>query len=324
MTRNCILLGAMLLVLLPIKAQQTTQFSQFPWMTYAINPAYGGMEGVISATGWYRNQWAGLEGNLVARQVFAHSPFYIWNGGLGIQLSQIEAGVHAHNQVKLSYNYVKVWPSNLITSVGLAAGFRQRALDGRKIRTPGGIYEGGQIWHDDPTLPITLENGYAPDADFGMFFAYDRWEGGVSVQQVLGNRIDLQAEYPGGFVFRRTLNLHSEYEFLNYDEWILGANIWFRTDGSSFQNDILLKASYGKKLSGGFLFRGYDRFSIDAMAFMAHLRISKSFVLGYSYDITLSSLALASRGSHEIMLRYTLDYPLGQFRKGKIIYSPRL
>lgn len=309
---------------LSAKAQQTAQYTQFPWLTYAINPAYAGMDGVISAAGWYRGQWAGLDGNKIAREAFVHTPFYPWSGGLGIHLSNMEAGVHAHNQLKVSYNYVKVWPSNFILSAGVAAGIRQRSMDGRKIRTPGGIYEGGQIVHDDPTLPVTLESGFAPDADIGVFVAYDRVEGGISIQQALGSRIDLQGEYPGGLVLRRTINVHGEYEFLTRGEITWSAAVWFKTDGTAYQNDILLKMQYGQNIIGGLSFRGYNRASVDALSLMGQIRLSPAFSLGYSYDITLSSLRLVSRGSHEILLRYALDYSLGQGRREKIIYSPRL
>jgi hypothetical protein len=45
--------------------------------------------------------------------------------------------------------------------------------------------------------------------------------------------------------------------------------------------------------------------------------------LGYSYDLTRSSLNTVSNGSHELLLRYQLDKPVGQGQPPPIIYNPR-
>jgi type IX secretion system PorP/SprF family membrane protein len=306
------------------EAQQTLTYTQFPTMLYAYNPAYAGMDGVIVANGLYRNQWSGIGGNVISRHIHAHSPFYQWNGGVGISINNQESGVHGHNSIKLSYNYVRVLPSGMIISAGLAGGILQRSLDGRKIRTPGGFYEGGQIVHDDPTLPVSLESGFAPDIDAGIFVAYDRFEAGFSVQQLLGNRIQLQTEERGGFILRRTMSFFSDYEFYEYDDFVFSSAILFRTDLTVYQSDLMVKVQYAQNMNGGISLRGYNALSIDALCLFGNFRVSPSFVVGYSYDVTLSTLKLGSRGSHELILRYTFPGPLGTGKREKIIYSPRL
>ncbi len=304
--------------------QQTVQYTQFPMMTYAYNPAYAGMDGVVSLTGLYRGQWSGISDNLIHRHVHAHSPYYQWNGGIGLQIGNLESGAHVHNSIKASYNYVYILPSNVILSAGVAVGILQRNLDGRKIRTPGGNYEGGQIIHDDPALPNSLETGYAPDIDFGLFAAYGRLEVGISIQQMLNNQITLQGEYRGGFTLRRTFNLHAEYEFWEYEDFIFTSAVLLRTDLSVIQTDILAKVQYGQNMTAGISLRGYNSKSVDALTLFGDFRLSPNFVIGYGYDITLSALNQVGRGSHEIIVKYTLDRPLGVAKKEKIIYSPRL
>lgn len=306
------------------QAQQTISISQFPMMQYFLNPAYAGMEGVATITGFYRSQWPGIEGHVSSRQISTHTPYYAWSGGLGAVIHNIESGVHTHNSLKLSYNYVNVFPNNLVMSVGLSGGLLQRSLDGRKIRTPGGNYEGGQISHSDPILPVTLESGIAPDFDFGIYLAYDRLEGGISIQQLLNNPITLQAEYPGGFVLRRTFNFIIEYEFYEFEDFTFTSSALLRTDGGALQTDFLGRFQYKQNIQGGFTLRGYNSKSLDALAFFGLFRATPAFSIGYSYDVTLSLLNQSGRGAHEIILKYSFDRPFGLSKKPKIIYSPRL
>jgi type IX secretion system PorP/SprF family membrane protein len=307
-----------------LRAQQTGQYSMFNLNPYAFNPAFGGMEGVVSITGIYRTQWVGMSENPVYRHVNAHTPFYRLSGGLGISIDNAEAGAHRHNSLKFSYNYVKVFNKGFILSGGLAAGFKQRSLDGRKLRAPNGNYDGGQIDHNDPRLPVGLESGFAPDMDFGIFAVAGNFEGGISVQQILGNNIQLNSEFPGGFAMRRTFNLHTAYTFYLQEDYALEPALLMKYDQSQLQTDLMLNVKYRNNLSGGLSLRGYSSNSIDAIVLFGGVKISQNFFLGYAYDITLSTLRLNSRGSHEILLRYDLDRPLGEGIREKIIHSPRL
>jgi len=314
----------MIFAFLELKAQQTGQYSMFNLNPYAFNPAFGGMEGVVSISGLYRTQWVGASENPVYRHVNAHTPLYQFSGGIGISIDNAEAGAHRHNSLKLSYNYVKVFNRGLIISGGFAAGIMQRSLDGRKLRAPDGSYGGGQIIHNDPRLPVGLETGFAPDLDFGIFAVAGNFEGGISVQHLLGNNIQVNSEFPGGFALRRTINVHAGYTFYMQEDYALEPLLLLKYDQSQLQTDLMLNVKYRNNLSGGLSLRGYNSNSIDAIVLFGGIKISPNFFLGYAYDITLSTLRLNSRGSHEILLRYDLDRPLGEGLREKIIHSPRL
>ena len=70
--------------------QQPAQYSLFMMNKLNWNPAYAGLDNSLSATGVYRAQWAGLEGNPVTQNVNVHMPLYILSSGIGINLENDE------------------------------------------------------------------------------------------------------------------------------------------------------------------------------------------------------------------------------------------
>jgi len=52
-------------------------------------------------------------------------------------------------------------------------------------------------------------------------------------------------------------------------------------------------------------------------------KLNDHISLAYAYDFTLSAINQVSNGSHEVMLSYDLNKPLGVGRPPKVIYNPR-
>ena len=319
-----ILIGMLQICVWAVWGQQPAQYSLFMNNKYAFNPAFGGLEAQLVATGVYRNQWSGIEGNPNSRQITAHSPVYPLNGGVGILFENDIAGVHRHSKFALSYNYVNVVSDELVLSAGLSVGAVQRVLDGTKIRTPGGIYEGGVIDHLDPRLPNGVETGYAPTVDVGIYAAYDAWEFGIGITNSLNNSIQVNAEVPGGYQMRRTFFINAEYQYEINDELKVVPTILVKTDITKTQIDFGAQFFMQSNFSGGLAFRGYNRTSFDALVIFGGVRLSPYFYLHYAYDATLSSLRNVSSGTHEIMIVYKLGRAVGVGIPQRVIYNPRL
>jgi type IX secretion system PorP/SprF family membrane protein len=307
-----------------IHGQQPSQYSLFMNNKYAFNPAFGGLEAQLVTTGVYRNQWSGLEGNPNSRQITAHSPVYPINGAVGILFENDIAGVHRHSRFAVSYNYFNVVSDELVLSAGLSAGVVQRVLDGTKIRTPGGIYEGGVIDHLDPRLPNGVETGYAPTFDAGIYAAYGPLELGIGVSNLLNNSIQVNAEAPGGYQMRRTFFINAEYQYEINDEIKVVPAVLVKTDITKTQIDFGAQFFFQNNFSGGLAFRGYNRTSFDALVIFGGIRLSQYFYLHYAYDATLSSIRNVSSGTHEIMIVYKLGRAIGVGIPQRVIYNPRL
>lgn len=307
-----------------LSGQQPAQYSMYMNNKYAFNPAYGGLEAMLVATGVYRNQWSGLSGNPSSRQINVHSPVYQINGGVGMLFENDQAGVHRHSKLGLSYNYVRVISDEMIVSGGLSAGIVQRVLDGTQLRTPGGIYEGGVIDHQDPRLPNGIETGYAPTVDAGVYFAYGPAEIGLGAVNILNNNISVNSEVPGGYRFQRAFFLNGEYQFDLDEDWKVTPSFLIKSDVVQTQIDFGAQVTYQNNFSGGLAFRGYNRTSFDALVLFGGVRLNQNFYLHYSYDATLSTLNNVSGGSHEIMLIYSLGRAIGVGIPQRVIYNPRL
>jgi hypothetical protein len=87
--------------------------------------------------------------------------------------------------------------------------------------------------------------------------------------------------------------------------------------------DFSLITRYNENIFIGASLRGYHSESLDAVALIGGFKLSEKITIGYSYDLTLSSLKTASNGSHEILLNYNLGKAIGKGRPPKIIYNPR-
>src|SRR5690606_21619471 len=156
-----LLLSILLLAASAGRAQHLGQHSLFMQDRYGFNPAYGGMERSLAAGLHYRSQWAGLEGNPEYRALTAHMPFYLWQGGVGVQLTNQMIGAERQTTFALSYNFVAQSTIGVF-SAGLRAGLMQKRLDGTRLRAPEGFYEGILIDHLDPNLPNGVVSGVAP------------------------------------------------------------------------------------------------------------------------------------------------------------------
>lgn len=314
-----ILITSLLFCLCSISvAQQPVQYSQYMLNRYSFNPAYAGFDLSLSVTASYRNQWSGLTGNPKSQNLNAHLPLYKWNGAVGIQFQNDGIGAESSISASASYNYVYQAPVGLF-SIGLRVGILQKKLDGSKLISPDGIYEGTNINHNDPILAERSVSGVGPIWSFGGYYIHDVFETGISIGRVptqfisLGNsKIELSPLATFYFEYLIPVN-----EFLE-----LSPSILLKSDFVQTQLDIGVNASYDN-IIGGIGFRGYNANSVDAIILIAGLQINSHYRLSYSYDFGLSALSNVHEGTHEVVLNYNLNKLIGVGKPEKIIYNPR-
>lgn len=300
-------------------SQQTPLFTLHMTDKYQFNPAFAGLEGSLSISGVYRSQWNGLPGSPVQQHLDAHMPLYILNGAGGISFDSERIGAERTIRARLSYNYVYQTAYGLL-SVGAAAGFLQKSLDGTILRAPEGDYEGSLIIHNDANLPEGMSNGITGDFSFGVYFAGDYLEAGVAVNNIPSGQINLDgATYKG----KPVVNAYGEYLVPVTEQIDLYPSVYVQTDFNQFQSEIAARVVYGGFLTLGAGLRGYNTNSFDAVSLLLGLRVSDHVDLAYAYDITLSSLAQVSSGSHEVVIRYNLRKSIGAGLPPPVIYSPR-
>ncbi len=302
--------------------QQIPQYTMTMLDKYRFNPAYGGMDASLIVTGSLKSQWEAFPGQPKFQQINAHLPLYIANGGAGFKFYHDELGAEQTLGVQASYNYVMDTDFGLF-SFGLSAGILQKKIDGSKLRTPDGIYEGNTIVHNDPILSSTKGSGIGPTASLGIYFANDYIEVGLAMDQALGNIITANNAEETSFQLKRTVNVFAEYSYVLTDDIVLYPALFAKTDLIQTQIDLMVRGEYQDLYFGGVVFRGYNATTIDALAMFIGTRISSNLKVAYAYDITLSGLSNFNDGTHELMVQYDLNKQVGIGRPEKIIYNPR-
>ena len=305
-----------------IHAQQPPQYSMSMLDKYQYNIAYAGMDASLVMTGALKSQWESFPGAPRFQRINVHMPLYIANGGIGFKFIHDAIGPEESLGFEASYNYV--YESSIgLFSFGLGAGMVQKQLDGSLVRTPDGIYEGFTIVHNDPLLSSVKGTGIGPTASLGVYFANDFLEAGISVDQLMGNTIQLSNPEETTFGLRRTANVFVEYTYPITEEIILYPAVFAKTDGVQTQLDFGVRADYQDIYFGGLMFRGYSATTIDALAIFIGAQVSANLKVAYGYDITLSNLASYSEGTHEFMVQYNLNKPVGIGKPERMIFNPR-
>ena len=303
-------------------AQQISQYSMTMLDKYQHNPAYAGMDASLVITGALKSQWEGLPGAPRFQRVNVHMPLYIANGGVGFKFLHDAIGAEETLGFEASYNYVYESAYGLF-SFAAGAGLVQKRLDGSLLRTPDGIYEGLTAVHNDPRLANISGTGIGPTASLGLYFTNESFEAGIAMSQALGNQITLSNEEETIFSLKRSITGFVEYTYPINDELIIYPALFTKTDGVQTQIDLGSRFDYQETYFGGLVFRGYTSKTIDALALFIGARISANLSVAYGYDITLSRLATHSEGTHEFLVQYNLNKPVGLGKPQRVIYNPR-
>lgn len=304
---------------LTLSAQQAPQYSLYMFNKLNWNPAYAGLDHSLSATGIFRTQWAGLEGNPVSQNLTAHMPLYVLGGGIGINLENDAAGAERYTAASISYSFQK-YIGNGILAFGASGGMVQRILDGAKLRTPDGNYLENVPIHGEPLLPTSLESATVPSFSAGVYFQNELFEVGLSVRNIAESSAQIDQLYLNlvrNYYFNFGLNLNINNQLSVHPSLLL------KSDLIETQVEFSTIIRYNDNIFAGASFRGYNSNSTDAVVLLGGFKLSEKITLAYAYDLTLSDINLVSNGSHEIMLNYNLNKRIGAGQPPRVIFNPR-
>ncbi|HYG37303.1 MAG TPA: type IX secretion system membrane protein PorP/SprF [Cytophagales bacterium] len=275
-----------------INAQQKSVFTQYMFNGLAINPAYAGSQNILNATVFYRKQWVGVEGAPNTQTASIHSSTKKKRVGLGIFIMRDEIGVHSDLNLYASYSYKIKVSRKAILSMGVQGGFNnlKSNYDKLNIRNPGDpVFQSDNKW--SPNFGAGLYYYVANKAYVGFSVPY------IIKSSVLPKDLDAigrQARYyllTAGYLFPLSPDLKFKPSTLIRMEE--GAPL-----GMDLNSTFILKE---------FIFLGYSYRSSDSMSFLAQIQLNPNFQIGYAYDLTVSSLAKHSKGSHEFLLNYRIN-----------------
>lgn len=277
-------------------------FTQFYANPLYLNPAFAGSVRCPRFVLNYRNQWPNLYKTYITTAASYDQHIDLLSGGIGLMVYNDRAGNNVINTTSISgiYAYQLNVSRNLTIRAGLQATYMQKALDGSKLtfgdmidQRNGFIYSTAET---DATQNLT--KGY-PDFSAGILAYSKKYFVGAAAHHLttpnegfIGtSKLPMKITAHAGVVIpvgERT------------SETSISPNILFQRQQNFQQLNLGLYANKGP-IVGGLWYRNQD-------AFILTVGIQqKLFKIGYSYDVTISKLANATAGSHELSASLQLN-----------------
>ncbi len=318
--RQLLILFTVLLATNGIKAQDA-HFSQFYANPLYLNPAFAGAKVCPRVIMNYRNQWPAIPGSYVTYNASFDMHFNALAGGLGVIVTSDRAGegVLKTNTIALIYSVRIQLSREWFLKAGIQAGLYQKSLDWDRLTFGDQIDSkwGFSKKTNEPRPPGGKYNLSDFDASSGLLVYSRRFYGGVAVHHMIPvneaftpngeSYLNMKITSHVGMMIPLTKRGRKR---LRPGDPTISPNIVFMQQGIFHQ---LNYGAYFKKepLIFGIWYRQFFEGS-DALILQAGFEYDK-FKFGYSYDITVSKLASASGGAHEISV--ALDFNCPQKRR---------
>lgn len=274
-----------------LSAQQQSQYTQYMYNTMTINPGYTGTRGIPSIFGFYRSQWAGLDGAPKTANFSIESPVSSNGQGLGLSVLNDKIGPASTTNVAVSFSYPVPLSRDITMSFGVSASGDFMEVDFNKLN----VHDGS-----DPSLTGKVSK-VSPNLGAGVYFYSQQWYLGLSVPQLLETKF-----YDDVKVSVASQRMHF-YAIAGY--------VFDLSDELKFKPAAMIKAVNGAPLavdlSANMLFN--EKFSVGvayrwdaAVSAMAGFQVGEGINIGYAYDYDTQKIGNYNSGSHEVFLRFDL------------------
>jgi type IX secretion system PorP/SprF family membrane protein len=279
------------------RAQQEAMFTHYMFNTLEINPAYAGSRGCMSFVGLHRSQWAGFDGAPVTQTISMNSPVYKENFAMGLSYNGDRIGPIKSNVFNLMGTYIMRLNETTKLSFGLNGGFHSLISSFDQLTLTSAT---------DATFINNNRSRLTPNFGFGTYCFSQKWYAGLSSPRLIENTY-----YVKGSRDMKLMKNKRHYYMIVGGIFNVNNQIQLRPSalvksvpGAPIQLDVTLQAIYNDLFWVGLTSR-----SGDAFGTMMGFNINSNLQLGYAYDFSYSWKQYASRaGSHEVMIRYDLNY----------------
>mgnify|MGYP000247531815 CR=1 FL=1 len=320
--------------LLNASAQQKPHYTQYVLNNYIINPALTGIENYTDVKLSHRHQWVGFQDAPVTTYLTLHTPLNkkdyrstatsyrvpgenprgrsYWEDytaaephhGVGVQVINDRTGPLNRFSAYGTYAYHLGISARTSIAAGFGAGFSNLSLTASKL-------DFGPTNPVDPAVYTSNEiNNIRPDFNAGVWIYSADFFAGLAAQQIIPSKIDFSngtlTQQEGKFVPH--LFLTAGYRFLLNDDINVVPSTMIKYVSSTLNADVNVKFQYQDLGWAGVSYRLEDGF-----AAMVGMNISNTFNIGYSYDYTTSKLNSFTKGTHEILVGFTLGNKYGDW-----------
>lgn len=289
MIKRIFILSVLTFLCFALKAQQLPHYSLYMLNDVIVNPSRLVGETDNKITLMIRDQWASFDGAPVTQSIsYNHVTHNLYKGGISIMndvtgpISIINANIFGAYAIPLGSNQI---------ALGLSASFMQYSIDNSQI-----ILENDGIF--DPVMDGTIERVGGNGLTIGTTYLSDKFYVGLAAQNILASSLDIGVNKQNNQL-EKHFYIHSGIDFdLNKNYKIQPSVMINKIGALPIQLDMNVKADYNNILWTGLSYRVND-----AIVTLFGVNFGPSS-LAYSYDITTSSLATPSSGTHSLLFSY--------------------
>ena len=315
-----------LLLITGVCLAQDIQFTQFYAAPLYLNPAFAGANVCSRLCTSYRNQWPGINKTFVSYAASYDHSIPSLSSGIGFLFTNDKAGSGNLKTTSFSalYSYEALLSRTWSARVGVQAGGVLRDVDFYKL-----VF-GDQIARGNSASSVEIAPSsriFYFDVSTGiLLYSYKYWFGFSAHhltqpnQSLIGGESILPVDYSVHSGINLPVGSDSEssgkkIKKMRSSKNLVSPAINYRHQGKFDQVDLGVYYTHSPMVLGLWyrgipIMRSYSTNNInhDAFAITAGFEI-ESFKFGYSYDMTLSRLASATGGAHEITMAYQFcDY----------------
>ena len=210
-----------------------------------------------------------------------------------IRTYQPEVWRNTHKYLLLSgYNIALTTEMRL--SMGISLSMLQYRVDGTQLN-PKDV--------SDPSILNMVSTSYMPDAGLGAYLYAEDFYVGLSLAQLLNNKVKIFDNKDGLNRLKTHFNLTGGYRYEINRDWALEPSVMFKgTAPKEISFDITAKVNWQKMVWGAVSYRYHE-----SVAILIGYSYEDTFIFGYAYDIGINSLRKYNTGTHELMIGYRFN-----------------
>lgn len=302
-----ILLSSLLSGILPA---QDPIFSQFYAAPLTTNPAFAGISLGPRLNLNYRNQYPGWPNAYTTLAATVDAPLEQFNSGIGLSIVADDQGdgVYQNNYISAAYAYHARFDNGIALRMGLNAGAIQTTVDGSRL-----VFADVIDPLNGPGNPTATEEQIAnltrTALDLGVGFLASAGPAYVGLSLAHLNSPDeslliVSDNLTVGRPLRTTVQAGAQIELSSYNKrrqpTFISPNLLYIRQGGFQQLNLGAYAGFGRFFGGTWYRHAFG----NADAFIATAGFREGVLrVGYSYDLTVSSLAGVPGGlggTHEL------------------------
>lgn len=307
---------------------QDPQLSQFYAAPLLISPAFAGINNTSKINFIHRNQWPSLMANYKYSAVTAELALPLQDAGIGLIMSNdVQFSNLRTTTFAAQYAYHIVASEDQHISFGLQAGYVNKGLDLTNLvwenQLKGILTGAGAGAPNDPIVSQLIPNKQYIDLGTGVLINSRNTWFGLNVDHLnqpdkslfngSTNKLPMKFTAILGTKIHLGNGYYDENEDMNKEK-SFSPVLHFKKQGNFTQLDLGAYFTYAP-LIAGMWYRGLPVIknvngefgASESIVFLLGYR-KDNFSVGYSYDMTVSSLAPYSGGAHEVSLAYNFEF----------------